>query len=157
MKQKITTFFTFNTEAEEAVRFYTSIFADSKINSISYYPDGFPNLGGKAMTISFELNKQTFTALNAGSGFKFEQGISLFVNCENQNEVDHYWNSLSKGGKEIQCGWLKDKYGVSWQIIPDILMQYMSDKDKAKSKRVMDAMMKMVKIDIPTLEEAYNQ
>jgi predicted 3-demethylubiquinone-9 3-methyltransferase (glyoxalase superfamily) len=156
MKQKITTFLTFNTEAEAAVKFYTSIFADSKINSISYYPESFPNLGGKAMSISFELNNQTFYALNAGSGFKFEQGISLLVNCKNQEEVDHYWDKLTDGGEAIACGWLKDKYGISWQITPEILLQHMDDEDKTKSKRVMDAMMKMVKIDIATIEKAYN-
>lgn len=156
MEQKITTFLTFNTEAEEAVNFYTSIFSDSKINSINYYPQDFPNLGGKAMSISFDLNKQTFYALNAGDGFKFEQGISLLVHCQSQEEVDHYWNKLTENGEPIACGWLKDKYGVTWQITPDILLQYMDDKDKNKAKRVMDAMMKMVKIDIATIEKAYS-
>lgn len=157
MKQKISTFLTFNNQAEEAVNFYTSIFSDSKINSISYYPESFPDLGGKAMTITFELNNQTFYALNAGPSFKFEQGISLFVHCKDQKEVDHYWNRLTEDGHEIACGWLKDKYGVSWQIIPEILMKYMGDTDKTKAKRVMDAMMQMVKIDINKLEEAYHK
>lgn len=153
--QKITPFLWFDKEAEEAAKFYTSIFKDSKINTIERYPEGSPAPAGSVMTVSFKLQGQEFIALNAGPLFKFTEAISFVINCEDQEEIDHYWNNLLKGGTPQACGWLKDKYGLSWQVTPTILGKLFASKDSEKSKRVMEAMMKMVKIDIKTLEEAY--
>jgi predicted 3-demethylubiquinone-9 3-methyltransferase (glyoxalase superfamily) len=153
--QKITPFLWFDGNAEEAVNFYTSIFKDSKILSMSYYGDAGPGLKGSVMTASFLLNGLEFIALNGGPHFKFTEAISFSVNCETQSEIDELWSKLSAGGEEQMCGWLKDKFGLSWQIVPPILGKLMSDKDPQKSKRVMQAMMKMKKIDISKLKQAY--
>ena len=155
--QKITPFLWFNDNAEEAVNFYVSIFRNSKILSMSRYPEGTPGPAGKVMTATFQLEGQEFTALNGGPEFKFTEAISFFVNCETQKEVDELWDKLSAGGEKGQCGWLKDKYGVSWQIVPTALGQMLGDKDPQKSQNVMQAMLKMTKIDIETLRRAYEQ
>ena len=152
--QKITPFLWFNDNAEEAVKFYTSIFKNSKIGSMARYGEAGPGPAGSLMTASFELDGQEFVALNGGPIFKFTEAVSFVVNCESQDEVDYYWNNLLKGGTPSQCGWLKDKFGLSWQIVPTALSKLLSSKDPEKSRRVMQAMMKMVKLDINTLEEA---
>ena len=154
--QKITTFLTFDNQAEEAVDFYTSIFKNSKVNFKSYYKEGMYGPAGQMMIASFDLEGQTFMALNAGPSFKFEQGFSLYVDCADQTEVDDVWDRLSAGGETQMCGWLKDKFGVSWQIIPSVLGTLMQDPDPEKSGRVMQAMLQMVKIDIATLQRAYD-
>jgi predicted 3-demethylubiquinone-9 3-methyltransferase (glyoxalase superfamily) len=153
--QKITSFLTFNDNAQEAVNLYTSIFKDSKIVNIAYYGEGAPVPKGTVMSINFQLNGQEFMALNGGPHFTFAEGISLFVTCETQQEVDELWEKLSDGGKKGPCGWLKDQFGVSWQIIPSALGKLLKDKDPEKSTRVMNAMLQMSKIDIKTLEQAY--
>jgi predicted 3-demethylubiquinone-9 3-methyltransferase (glyoxalase superfamily) len=161
--QKITPCLWFDSNAEEAVNFYISIFKNSKIGKISRYgKEGYEIHGkpeGTVLTVEFELNGQTFTALNGGPAFKFNEAISFQVHCESQNEVDHYWEKLSQGGDEKaqQCGWLKDKYSVSWQIVPTVLGEMLQDKDPKKSGRVMNALLQMKKIDIRTLEKAYEQ
>ena len=153
--QKITTFLWFDDDAEEAMKFYTSLFKNSKILSTSRYPEGSPGNAGTLMTGTFQLEGQEFMALNAGPEFKFTEAISLFVNCETQQEVDDLWAKLTAdGGEESQCGWLKDKFGLSWQIIPKQLGEMLGDKDPAKAKRAMDAMLKMRKIDIKAIERA---
>lgn len=155
-KQKITPFLWFDQNAEEAANFYTSIFKNSKILGVTRYGDAGPGPKGSVMTVAFELEGQQFTALNGGPHFKFTEAISLVVHCETQKEVDEYWNKLTVGGgQESQCGWLKDKYGLSWQIVPDALMRLLQDSDPEKSKRVMEAMLQMKKIDIAGLESAY--
>jgi predicted 3-demethylubiquinone-9 3-methyltransferase (glyoxalase superfamily) len=155
--QKVTPFLWFDHQAEEAMNFYASIFKNSKVLSISRYPDGVPGMGGKVMSATFELNGQEIMVLNGGPQFKFTEAISLFVSCETQQEVDELWAKLTAGGEEGQCGWLKDKFGLSWQIVPIALGQMLGDPDPEKSKRVLDAMLKMKKIDVPTLQQAYNQ
>jgi len=155
--QKITTFLTFNNQAEEAVNFYVSIFRNSKIMSMSRYGEGGPGPKGSVMSASFLLEGQEFVALNGGPQFTFADGISLFVNCETQEEVDKLWDKLSAGGEKGPCGWLKDKFGVSWQIIPTALGQMLQDKDPRKSQNVMQAMLQMTKIDIAALRRAYEQ
>jgi len=152
---KITPFLWFDDKAEEAAHFYVSLFKNSKINSVSRYGDAGPGPKGKVMTVAFQLNGQQFTALNGGPLFKFTEAISLMVNCETQQEVDELWDKLSAGGEKSRCGWLKDKYGLSWQIIPTALGKLMSDPDREKAGRVMQAMMQMDKIDIKRLEQAY--
>ncbi len=158
--QKITPFLWFDSQAEEAVRFYTSIFNNSKIVSITHYGEEGAEASGRpkgtVMTIAFQLDGQEFVALNGGPQFKFTEAISFVVNCESQDEVDYYWEKLSGGGDEKaqQCGWLKDKYGVSWQIVPTVLGELLNDPDPDKSRRVMKAMLKMKKIDIETLKQA---
>lgn len=152
--QKITTFLWFNDKAEEAANFYVSIFKNSKILNASRYGDAGPGPKGQVMTITFELEGQQFIALNGGPTFSFTPAISLFVNCETQQEVDDLWQKLGAGGREDRCGWLQDKYGLSWQIIPKQLMELMSSKDAEKSKRVMQAMLKMSKIDVDELTRA---
>jgi len=155
--QKITTFLWFNDNAEEAVNYYTSIFKDSKILDVTRYGDAGPGPKGSVMTMTFQLNGQEFIALNGGPHFKFTEAISLFVKCDSQQEVDELWTKLtSGGGSESQCGWLKDKYGLSWQIVPSSFLKMMVDKDPERSKRVFGAMMKMKKLDLPALERAYN-
>ena len=157
--QKITPFLWFNDNAEEAVKFYTSIFKKSKIGKIARYNEAGEKAAGRSagsvMTIEFEIEGQDFIALNGGPHFKFNEAVSFVVSCKTQTEVDYYWNKLSAGGKEVQCGWLTDKFGVSWQIVPTILGELMSDKDPMKSQRVMEAMLKMVKLDINKLKAAY--
>ena len=153
--QKITTFLWFDDDAEEAMKFYTSLFKNSKILSTSRYPEGSPGNAGTLMTGTFQLEGQEFMALNAGPEFKFTEAISLFVNCETQQEVDDLWAKLTAdGGEESQCGWLKDKFGLSWQIIPKQLGEMLGDKDPAKAKRALDAMLQMRKIDIKAIERA---
>lgn len=154
--KKITPFLWFDNNLEEAMNFYTSVFKNSKVGNISRYGEGAPLPAGSVMTATFELEGQEFMGINGGPGFKFNEAISFFVNCEDQAEVDGYWNKLiAHGGEESQCGWLKDKYGLSWQIIPKDLGQLLGDKDPAKSSRVMQAMLKMKKIDVNKLREAY--
>ncbi len=152
--QKITTFLWYNDKAEEAARFYTSIFKNSKIGAISRYGEAGPGPKGTVMTITFQIEGQEFMALNGGPHFTFTPAISLLVNCESQAEVDDLWEKLSAGGQKSQCGWLTDKYGLSWQIIPTALGKLMSDPDPARSGRVIKAMLQMGKIDIQALERA---
>lgn len=147
--QKISPFLWFNGQAEEAAKFYTSIFKDSKIVST------MPGPNNTVMGVTFILNGQTFIALNGGPQFKFTPAISFFVDCESQEEVDEYWYKLVDGGEEDMCGWLRDKYGLSWQIVPKVLGELLSDKDRKKAGNVMNAMLKMGKIDIETLKQAY--
>ena len=153
--QKITTFLWFDNQAEEAINFYVSIFKNSRVGDIVRYGDTGPGPKGQVMTAEFELDGQQFTALNGGPNFKFTEAVSLVVNCETQDEVDEYWEKLSAGGQKIQCGWLKDKFGLSWQIVPTILKQLLKDKDPEKTNRVMQALMKMTKLDIAQLKAAY--
>src|SRR5947208_12985697 len=159
--QKIAPFLWFDNQAKDAVKFYVSIFGNSKIGSITRYEEEAAKASGRpkgsVMTVEFELEGQEFVALNGGPMFKFTEAISFVVNCETQEEVDYYWEKLSTGGKEVQCGWLKDKYGLSWQIVPTVLGELLSDKDAAKSQRVMQAMLKMVKLDIKKLKQAAKQ
>jgi predicted 3-demethylubiquinone-9 3-methyltransferase (glyoxalase superfamily) len=155
--QKITPFLWFDGRAEEAANLYTSLFKNSKILSVSRYGEEGPGPAGTVMTVTFQLDGQEFTALNGGPLFKFTEAISFFVNCETQEEVDDLWGKLSEGGEEQQCGWLKDKYGVSWQIIPAALMEMLQDKDLERAQRVTKAMLQMKKIDIETLKQAYGR
>ena len=155
--QKITPFLWFNDNAEEAMKFYTSIFKNSKIGSVSRYGEAGPGPKGTVMVGTFQLEGQEFMALNGGPTFTFTEAISFLVDCKTQQEVDELWEKLSAGGKTGQCGWLKDKYGVSWQIIPTVLGEMMSGPDPVRSKRVMEAMLKMNKIDIAGLKKAYEQ
>ncbi|HEY6079797.1 MAG TPA: VOC family protein [Polyangiaceae bacterium] len=148
MQKKITTFLTFNDQAEAVALLYTSIFAGSKITSRT------PGPGGTVMAVTFELAGQEMMALNGGPSFKFEQGFSLFVSCETQAEVDAYWNALTEGGSEQPCGWLKDKFGVSWQIVPTVLPRLLSDPDRERAGRAIQAMLGMKKLDIAALERA---
>jgi predicted 3-demethylubiquinone-9 3-methyltransferase (glyoxalase superfamily) len=153
--KKIIPFLWFDDKAEEAAIFYTSIFKNSKIETLSRYGEAGPGQKGKVMSATFNLNGQEFIALNGGPVFTFSPAISFFVNCENQEEVDELWEKLSEGGEIEQCGWLKDKYGISWQIVPTILGELLNDKDTEKSSRVMNAMLQMKKIDIAALKQAY--
>jgi len=155
--QKISTFLWFDNRAEEAANFYTSIFKDSKILSVARYPEGSPGPAGSVMTVTFELEGKAFIALNGGPVFKFTEAISFFVNCETQEEVDVLWEKLTEGGEPGQCGWLKDKFGVSWQIVPTALGELLGAKDPAKSRSVVQAMLKMKKLDIQGLKQAYEQ
>ena len=148
--KKITPFLWFDTQAEEAMNFYVSLFKNSKVGNVSRGPDG------KVFTVSFELDGQEFMALNAGPQFKFNEAVSFFVNCATQEEVDYFWEKLTAdGGEESMCGWLKDKYGLSWQIVPSALGELMGDPDPARAQRVMQAMLKMRKIEIAGLKQAY--
>ena len=151
---RITPFLWFDDQAEEAAKFYTSTFKNSKIRSVTRYGDAGPGRKGGVMTVEFELDGQPFTALNAGPRFKFTEAISFVVHCKSQKKVDEYWARLTEGGEESMCGWLKDKYGLSWQIVPNALPKLLSQPDKKKAKRVMDAMLQMRKIDIAALEAA---
>lgn len=153
--QKITPFLWFDGNAEEAMNFYTSIFKSAKITKVSRYGDAGLGSKGTVMTASFELEGQEFIALNGGPMFKFTEAISFVVNCKTQEEVDNFWEKLSAGGQKSQCGWLKDKFGLSWQIVPSILGELMSDPDPEKSKRVMAAMLKMTKMEIDVLKKAH--
>jgi len=155
--RKITPFLWFDHQAEEAATFYTSVFKNSKIETVTRYGDAGPGLKGSVMTIAFELDGQKFVALNGGPHYQFTPAISFVVNCEEQEEVDYYWEKLTAGGQEIQCGWLVDKYGVSWQIVPKALVEMLTDKDPARSRRVMKAMFQMKKIDIAGLKSAYDR
>jgi predicted 3-demethylubiquinone-9 3-methyltransferase (glyoxalase superfamily) len=155
--QKITPFLWFDTQAEEAAHFYTSVFPNSRIVTIARYGDAGPGPKGSVMTVVFELDGQRMIALNGGPQFKFTEAISLSVDCKDQKEVDHYWTKLSQGGQESMCGWLKDRYGLSWQVNPAILGELLSGPDAKKAKRVMEAMLKMRKIDIAALKRAAQQ
>jgi predicted 3-demethylubiquinone-9 3-methyltransferase (glyoxalase superfamily) len=155
--KKITPFLWFDTQAEEAAEFYVSIFKHSKIASVSRYGEAGPGPAGSVMTVEFELDGQRFIALNGGPQFKFTEAISFSIACETQSEVDDYWKKLSAGGEEGPCGWLKDKYGLSWQVNPTILGKMLGDKDRTKANRVMQAMLKMKKIDIKGLQLAYDR
>jgi predicted 3-demethylubiquinone-9 3-methyltransferase (glyoxalase superfamily) len=154
MQKKITTFLTYDGQAEEAMNLYTSVIPNSRITSTRYYGEAGPGEAGSLMTGTFELDGQEFMALNGGSSFTFGQGFSLFVSCETQEEVDELWEKLSEGGEPGQCGWLTDKFGVSWQIIPNALGELLGDPDREKANRVMNAMLKMTKIEIAELEQA---
>lgn len=152
--QKIVTFLWYDTQAEEAANFYVSLFKNSKIGKIARYGDAGPGPKGSAMSVTFQLEGQEFYALNGGPHFKFTPAISLFVNCETQEEVDELWAKLSAGGREDRCGWLQDKYGLSWQIIPKVLGELLGNKDPQVAQRAMQAMLKMSKIDIHALHQA---
>jgi predicted 3-demethylubiquinone-9 3-methyltransferase (glyoxalase superfamily) len=155
MTQKIAPFLWFDNNAEEAMNFYTSVFPNSKVVTTSRYPKGAPAPEGTLMTATFELNGVEFTALNGGPHFKFTEAVSFVVKCADQKEVDYYWDKLTAdGGTPSQCGWLKDKFGLSWQVYPPILGELLMDKDRAKANRVMAAMMQMTKIDIQKLKDA---
>jgi|SRR3990172_2693167 len=155
--QKITPFLWFDDQAEQAVNLYTSIFKNSKIGSIARYGEGGPRPAGMVMTITFQLDGQEFMALNGGPEFAFTEAISFFVNCETQAEIDELWEKLSAGGEKGRCGWLKDKYGLSWQIVPTALGELMQGKDAERSRRVMEALLQMDKLDIEKLKLAYEQ
>ena len=152
--QKIIPFLWFDNQAEESANFYIGIFKNSRINNISRYGEAGPGPKGSVMTVSFELEGQEFTALNGGPQFKFTEAISFYVKCKSQDEVDYFSERLTEGGEEQPCGWLKDRFGVSWQIVPTVLVDMLDDPDPEKSKRVTEAMLKMKKIDIKVLEEA---
>ena len=152
--QKITPFLWFDDKAEEAMNFYVSVFKNSKVVTVVRYGDAGPGPKGTVMTAVFQLNGQEFVALNGGPHFKFTEAVSFVVNCETQDEVDHFWEKLSEGGAESQCGWLKDKYGLSWQIVPTVLPELLQSKDGKRAQRVMQAMLQMKKIDINTLQQA---
>ena len=152
--QKISPFLWFETEAEDAAKFYVSIFRNSRIVKVARYGDAGPGPKGGVMTVGFELEGQTFTALNGGPMLKFNEAISFVVDCATQAEVDHYWDRLLDGGTARQCGWLKDRYGLSWQIVPRVLVELLSGSDPAKAGRVMQAMFGMVKLDIAKLQQA---
>jgi len=154
-KQKITTFLWFDNNAEAAMEFYTAIFKHAKILSVSRYGEAGPGPKGTVMVGAFELEGQRFLALNGGPRFKFTEAISLVIDCETQAEIDYYWDKLSAGGQTQACGWLKDKFGLSWQVVPSVLSELIADKDPQKSKRVMDAMLQMVKFDIARLQAAH--
>lgn len=155
--QKITPFLWFDNQAEEAMNFYVSIFRNSKVVNVTRYGEAGPGPKGSVMSATFQLEGQTFYALNGGPQFTFTPAISFFVNCETQQEVDELWENLSAGGEKNRCGWLRDKYGLSWQIIPTVLGEMLGDKDPAKANRVMKAMLQMDKIDIEGLKRAYDQ
>lgn len=155
--QKITPFLWFDNQAEEAINFYVSLFKNSRIINVTRYGEDGPWPSGMVMTAIFQLEGQQFMALNGGPDHKFSEAISLFVDCETQEEVDELWAKLTEGGEEGPCGWLKDKYGLSWQIIPSTLGQMLSDTDAEKAQRVMHAMLQMKKIEVAALQQAYNQ
>ena len=159
IQQKITPFLWFDTRAEEAAKFYTSIFENSRVTRISRYGKVGREVHGKeagsVLTVEFEIEGQTFIALNGGPHFKFNEAVSFQVTCETQDEIDHFWSKLSEGGQEGQCGWLKDQYGLSWQVVPSALPRMLSDADGAKSERVMKALLQMKKFDLQALERAY--
>jgi predicted 3-demethylubiquinone-9 3-methyltransferase (glyoxalase superfamily) len=160
--QKITPFLWFDAQAEEAAEFYVSVFdgrpgpreGDSKIAEVTRYGEAGPGTPGSAMTVAFELEGQAFTALNGGPEFAFTEAVSLFVSCRDQDEVDYFWTALTDGGEESQCGWLKDRYGLSWQIVPTRLMELLGDPDPQRAQRAMAAMLEMQKIDVATIERA---
>jgi predicted 3-demethylubiquinone-9 3-methyltransferase (glyoxalase superfamily) len=154
--QKITPFLWFDQEAEEAARFYAAIFLNSKIGKVVRYGDAGPGPSGSVMTVEFQLEGQPFVALNGGPHFKFTEAISFVVNCQTQDEVDAYWEKLSAGGAEVQCGWIKDKFGLSWKIVPTVLPELLSDPDPEKAQRVMKAMLTMKKLDIRALKQAFD-
>ena len=155
--QRITPFLWFDGNAEEAMNFYVSVFKNSHIVSVTRCGEGVPGPKGTVLSAVFQLDGQEFMALNGGPQFKFTEAISLFVNCETQQEIDEMWQKLSEGGEKQRCGWLKDKFGLSWQIVPPVLFNMLQDEDPEKSRRVVEAMLKMDKIDIASLKQAYEQ
>ena len=155
MKQQITPFLWFDGNAEEAARFYVSVFKNSKIVTTARYGDAGPGPKGSVMTVVFSLDGQEFIGLNGGPHFKFTEAVSFSIDCKTQEEVDYYWDRLSAGGEPSQCGWLKDRFGLSWQVNPGVLGEMLGDPDPARAKRVMEAMLKMQKIDIAALQRAY--
>jgi len=154
--KRITPFLWFDTQAEEAANFYVSIFKNSKLGKTMRYGKNAPLPEGTVMTIEFELDGQPFAALNGGPMFKFTEAVSFSIRCDSQEDVDHYWTKLCQGGEESMCGWLKDKFGLSWQVVPTALIDMLGDPDPAKARRVTEAMLQMKKIDIATLKRAYN-
>lgn len=157
MTQIITPFLWFDNNAEEAMDFYVSVFKEAEVLSVSRYGEAGPGPEGSVIVASFRLNGQEFLALNGGPQFKFTEAVSFVINCQSQEEIDHYWDRLSDGGAPGQCGWLKDKFGLSWQVVPSVLGELMSDKDGERSNRVTQAMLQMTKMDIAKLQHAYNQ
>jgi predicted 3-demethylubiquinone-9 3-methyltransferase (glyoxalase superfamily) len=155
--QKIVPFLWFDGKAEEAMKFYTSIFKNSKIGNVMYYGEAGPGPKGSVLSATFQLEGVEFTALNGGPAFQFTPAISFFVHCATQAEIDDLWDKLSAGGQIQQCGWLQDRYGVSWQIVPSVLGDMLQDKDRQRANRVMQAMLRMIKLDIAELERAYHQ
>jgi predicted 3-demethylubiquinone-9 3-methyltransferase (glyoxalase superfamily) len=155
MGNKITPFLWFDTQAEDAARFYVSIFPNSKITATARYGEGGPGPSGSVMTVGFQLDGQDYTALNGGPHFKLNEAFSLVVHCKNQEEIDYYWDKLTAGGgAPVQCGWLKDRFGLSWQIVPDRMIELLTGGDAERAKRVTQAMMKMIKLDLKALEQA---
>ncbi len=157
MSRKITPFLWFDGKAEEAANFYVSVFENGNVRSVSRYGDDGPGDAGTVMTVSFELEGQEFVALNGGPQFTFTPAVSFWIDCTTQAEVDHFWERLSEGGQTSQCGWLQDKYGLSWQVVPSSLPELLQDDDDKKSDAVMQAMLKMTKLDIKALQEAYDR
>ena len=153
-QQKISSFLWFDSNAEEAVNFYVSVFKNSRVRKTAHYGETGPGPKGSVMTVDFELDGQEFTALNGGPHFKFTEAISLVVHCKTQEEVDYFWEKLSAGGEIVECGWLKDKFGLSWQIVPDVLLELIQDDDPQRQERVMKAMMKMKKLDVAGIQQA---
>jgi predicted 3-demethylubiquinone-9 3-methyltransferase (glyoxalase superfamily) len=153
--QNIAPFLWFNGQAEEAAKFYVSVFKNSRITKTTYYPEGSPGTPGTVMTVEFVLDGVEFVALNGGPEYTFSPAISFFAKCRTQDEVDRLWRELSAGGKEIQCGWLVDKYGVSWQIVPEVMLEYLGSADKAAAQRAFTAMLGMTKLDIAPLQRAF--
>lgn len=153
--QKISPFLWFNNQAEEAAKFYTTVFKNAKIGKMTRYGEAGPGPAGSVMVAEFELEGMGFTALNGGPHFKFTEAISMSIDCKDQAEVDYFWSKLSEGGEPGQCGWLKDKFGLSWQVVPEALPRLLGDPDAAKASRVMQAMLQMTKIDVAKLEAAY--
>ena len=156
MTEKITTCLWFDNEAEDAATFYTSVFDGGKILDVSRYGEGGPGPAGQAIAVQFEIEGRTFTALNGGPAFTFNESISLVIDCSSQDEIDRYWDALATGGTQSQCGWLKDRYGVSWQVVPAVLGQLLGGPDPAGSQRAMQAMLAMQKLNIAELQKAYN-
>jgi predicted 3-demethylubiquinone-9 3-methyltransferase (glyoxalase superfamily) len=151
---RITPFLWFDTEAEEAAEYYCSIFPNSKVTAVSHYPDAGPRPAGMVMTVSFVLDGQEFMALNGGPEFTFTEAISLLINCADQDEVDYYWEKLTDGGQEVDCGWLKDRYGLAWQVVPAGFLELVTSSDPARAQRAMQAMLGMKKLDLPALQAA---
>lgn len=154
--QKIIPCLWFDDQAEEAMRFYVSVFKNSQVGDISYYGEAGPGEAGKVLTVTFTIDGQEFMGLNGGPEFKFSEAVSFVINCEDQAEVDYYWAKLTEGGEESMCGWLKDKYGVSWQIVPTVLDQLLSSGDGERTDRTMQALLHMRKLDIAALQRAYD-
>jgi predicted 3-demethylubiquinone-9 3-methyltransferase (glyoxalase superfamily) len=155
--KKITPFLWFDTQAEEAAKLYVSLFDDSEITDVTHYPEGSPGPAGAVMTVGFTIAGEEFTALNGGPQFRFTEAVSFVVHCKDQDEVDHFWSQLTEGdGEEGQCGWLKDRFGLSWQIVPDRLIELVTDPDPARAEAAMQAMLQMQKIEIKTIEDAAN-
>jgi predicted 3-demethylubiquinone-9 3-methyltransferase (glyoxalase superfamily) len=154
MQQKITPNLWFDTEAEEAADFYTSVFKDSRIVSVAHYTEGAPREAGMVMTVEFELNGQRFVGINGGTQFKFDEAVSFMITCEDQEEIDYYWEQLTEGGSEGPCGWLKDKFGLSWQVVPTGMDELFSDPDPTRAERAMKAMLEMSKLDVAVLRAA---